>query len=307
MADLVHININDGANGITATVKRDGKMRTYVRTFDSVAAYIKHNEQTPTDADAALHHASITRGDKSRGRDWLGVETVAQVRAAVTTGWAEGAEKIRGAFDEVKNVPVPKSLRRKPVRGDMGDELCPHAILRGDFSHAWTRKTRQTAQGKRTVQLVANILDNATHSASELFWRGAATLKLAVMLVEAGYAVEIYAGLAINFHFKNHSNTWNLVDLIKVKTANAPLDIQNLAGVIGLSGFARYYGFMGIINAAIECAGDAADGGLGSAIGLDVALLDQGDRFVTPRCNTAQDAEKWIRDTLADIEGEVKL
>lgn len=157
----------------------------------------------------------------------------------VLGGWKEGAEEVRKRMERVEVTP-PVSIKRRVVRADQGDELDIHAVLRGQLDTAWQSRRRRQAFGPRIVRIVAQTNLLAQTSSEELFWRGAAVVKLADVLTEAGYAVEIVGAHAATTVDMDRAN-WLLTFVLK--HAQSPLDIESLAGVVCNAGFHRTFGF----------------------------------------------------------------
>ena len=128
-------------------------------------------------------------GLAGHGTSWYG-GTAAQAAERAERGWVEGADE---ALKRLANlsVPLPTSVKRKLVREDHGDELDIHAVYRGDLSHAWSSRKRRPVRGSMLVRLVSQSDVNAWVTAEQLFWRGAALIKMADILTAAGYSVEI--------------------------------------------------------------------------------------------------------------------
>jgi hypothetical protein len=153
-------------------------------------------------------------------------------------GWPEGAERVRSMMDEV-DAPPPVSLRRKTQRADQGDELDIHEVYRGGLDRAWTRRRRQRSRARMSVRLVAQIGGHRHTTHEEMFWRGAAVLKLAELLEESSYRVEM---VGVNQHLIDGHDVSSYCSFV-VKDAGAPLDVEQVAGVLCNAGFFRTYGF----------------------------------------------------------------
>jgi hypothetical protein len=183
-----------------------------------------------------------SRGDWAERKDsesWLNAPSAKEAAARVTHGWPEGARRVLSSLADL-DVPVPVSVRRRIARADQGDELDIHAVNRGDLATAWTMRRRRHARGSFTVRLVAqaNLLGKTTPD--ELFWRGAAIVKLADALTAAGYSVEIVGAISSN---RVKGVDGDFLVTFPLKEAAAPLDVEALAGVLCNAGFHRLYGF----------------------------------------------------------------
>lgn len=276
----------------------------YRRHFDSVTAYVDYIAQQ-VDCMNIIGNKSraLSYRNDSRGREWLGVEDAAAVRHAMTHGWPEGVKRMREALDQMQQIPAPVNTRRRRVWTDQGDSVDIHRVNSGRLDVAWQRCQRRTSSAVRTVRLMANILDNCNAKASETFWRGAAVLKLADLLTEAGYSVEIAGAFSSVTYDDRRGN--RMLDSITVKAASAPLDVDALAATLCLTGFARVYGFMGVISAA-DHFGRNVHGGLGQAntpLAKALRASEQGaDLFITPNINNAATARAWVEEVIASMD-----
>jgi len=120
---------------------------------------------------------------------WLGVSSVAELRSVLQKGYPAGVAKLEQIT--VGDLPEPQDIRRRRVRSDQGDELDMQAVYRGDLSRAWSRTKRQSRTSVRSVSIVIDLCGNANITSDQLFWRGAAGLRLANELTNAGYSVAI--------------------------------------------------------------------------------------------------------------------
>lgn len=252
-----------------------------------------HAEQTATGQRYRDH-------SDSHNADWLG-GTVDQLNERLTRGWPEGVAKLEQIATREIN---PVSIRRRRVRGDQGDELDMQAVYRGDLARAWTRTRRQSrAGGFRTVTLVCNLSDSAGVEAKELYWRGAAVLKLADALTQAGYGVGIYG--AITSRECSADDTVSACQFVEIKATDSPLDLSQLAALTAMPGWFRTRGFAGIV-AACDLAGTTYDSGLGkpdhAAVGEYAAMLGLSNCFIQPKVNSKDAAEKWIDEVMGQIE-----
>ena len=133
------------------------------------------------------------------------------------------------------------------MRADQGDELDIHAVYSGGLDRAWSRKRRKNARSRMSVRLVAQMGGSRHMVAEEMFWRGAAVVKLAELLEESSYRVEI---VGADWHEVDRSIVFGdeklaaaVIGSFIVKDAGAPMDIEAVAGVLCNAGFFRTYGF----------------------------------------------------------------
>lgn len=271
----------------------------YRRHFDSIGDYAAYGEHGP-----AVSHAH-NRAEQERvlagngkGEHWYGVADVQAARRAMAQGWPEGVARMLAGIKELSNVPQPRNVKRKLIRADQGDEFDIHAAYCGRLDRAWTRRARREVYGSRNVRLVADVLDNASVDAATIFWRGAAVLRLADMLTEAGYNVEIWAGFA----GQGCAPGITQVDTVCVKAPTAPMDLNALAAALCMTGFARVWGFLSIMRAADECGHDV-NCSYGSHLDMPEALREKDEnQYVTPTLNNPTQARAWVEGVIRSLD-----
>tara|TARA_R110000868_G_scaffold125041_2_gene330499 strand:+ start:19606 stop:20475 length:870 start_codon:yes stop_codon:yes gene_type:complete len=234
--------------------------------------------------------------------DWLGVSSVKELRSVLTKGYPAGVEKLEKIT--VGDLPSPQDIRRRRVRSDQGDELDMQAVYRGDLSRAWSRTKRQSRNSVRSVSIVIDLCGSARVTSDELFWRGAAGLRLASELTNAGYSVAIY-GAAGSGCYTSEGNE-NLAQFVEIKAEDSPLDMDRLASLTCLAGFFRTSLFTGIVFAA-DKQGKKACGSLGApsnallAEGIKALPVPQ-DSIIQPKTVKNQStAEEWLKSVLEQI------
>lgn len=273
-------------------------MKIHHRHFHSIQEFM-------ADCDAAnkVQRNSTRRMEikqDNRGADWLGVGSRKEVVKAVSEGWKEGAEAIESLYTKmVRTLPRAIDVRRKRVRGDIGEELDIHSVYRGDLSRAWSQMSRAMRHGTSLVRIVADVCDNSHVSAEQLKWRGYAALALSRILNKAGYSTEICVAVAVKNATENGSNGQIVLTTVTVKPRHVVQDTRMLAATVALPGYFRHYGFIGITRRCDEL-GQAAEGGLGQAIKSD-GLIEPDARVlqtVTPPLRNNTEVEKWIATTV---------
>jgi hypothetical protein len=234
-------------------------------------------------------------------KDWLGVRSVAELRSVLTKGYPEGVAKLEKIT--VGDLPAPQDIRRRRVRSDQGDELDMQAVYRGDLSRAWSRTKRQSRNSVRSVSIVIDLAGNANVTSDELFWRGAAGLRLAYELTEAGYSVAIYGAAGADEITTQGSN--NVCQFVEIKAEDSPLDMDRLASLTCLSGFFRTSLFTGIYFAADKL-GLQASYGLGRsnnkllAEGIKALPIPQ-EAIIQTAVKSKSSAEAWLKSVLEQI------
>lgn len=240
-------------------------------------------------------------------RDWLGVSSVSELRSVLTKGYPAGVEKLERIT--VGDLPAPQDIRRRRVRSDQGDELDMQAVYRGDLSRAWSRTKRQSRNSVRSVSIVIDLCGSARITSDELFWRGAAGLRLASELTNAGYSVAIYgAAGADSYTTEGHER---LAQFVEIKAEDSPLDMDRLASLTCLAGFFRTSLFTGIVFAA-DKQGKKACSTLGApsnallAEGIKALPVPQDSIIQPPTVKNKSSAEAWLKSVLEQIANPIQ-
>lgn len=278
------------------------------RHFDSVTDYCSvpfEREDNRALCSATLWRTTgwVERRDET---NWLGTKTRKTAADRATLGWPAGADRVQSLLEEV-DVPLPVEVKRRLSRADQGDDLDIHSVYRGDLDHAWSKRTRQQHRARRIVRLVAQTNLLGVVKVEDLFWRGAAVARLADLLTNAGYVVEIVGAMAsIEVGLANPCD-WLVT--IALKDAQSPLDLPGLAGVICNAGFHRTWGFRAYC--AIATWGPCKPGRASSdennkiipAAGLDA---DGTPTFIIPYGVKSQGAATgWIRNCVKQLAESV--
>lgn len=229
---------------------------------------------------------------------WLGASSACEAANRVTHGWPEGAQRVKEQMESLE-ITAPMSVRRRRTRTDQGDELDVHRVYRGDLDHAWTARKRREVRSPVLVRLVAQVNLLADMEAEALFWRGAAIVKLADLLVDAGYNVEIVGAVATS---KIARTPTDYCVTFPLKESTQPLDIEQLAGVVCNAGFHRLFGFrayLGLAPMKMASPGDAHSDFTGTILEREFGNSEKTEgypTFITPyRLPTKEAAEQWVR------------
>ena len=246
------------------------------------------------------------RSTESRS-NWHGVDggAVQCVRMATVDGYPAGEDRLR-AFHEDVAAKLPRALgfMRTKHRGEHGDEVDVHAMLRGAHDKAWTRSTRAIRAGSGILRLCVDIGGNAHQSASALQWRGLAGAAMAEVMRKAGYSVEIVACFAVS-NPSDKSGFGNAAVSCVVKPRTALIDFGQLAATVCLPAFFRTLGFAALVRAC-DRAGAVADSGLGQYLAVSGVLpVDPKvtTLFVSPDVMNRDSAVDWVRQSVALLQG----
>ena len=267
------------------------------QTFPSVAAVLEAarfcdtaNRQLWANVYIVNEKRMIDAAERVR---WYGLEPgPGAVRDAVAQGWPEGVRRINEALADLRDdIAPPVSVKRRRVRSDHGAEVDMSAYWRGRADIAWTDCRRTSTRAPQVVTIAAQIsAPGKTHS-GDLFWRGAAVLKLADLLTAAGYHVRIDAVRHVRHGYTDHPG--RLLQRVTVKEATAPLDVESLAAVLCLSGFFRMFLFACMCSMLYK-----VQKGCGFTERYQAA---PGEVAGVEDCTDADTARAWIRAQLEAI------
>jgi hypothetical protein len=279
---------------------------TRVHWFDSIASYRACGETSRHGINAHQTARSL----EPTGEYWWGkgIENCAQARATFDSGiYPAGAELIRDHLSALECPELaPVQIRRRAKRGDFGDEVDIHAVNAGAIDTAWRRMGRQALPGNAVITLAVNGSISAGTDAMELFWRAAAILKLADLLSSRGYSVRL-AWLDATEGLYMSGNAQNRVDVVTVKDAHAPLDMQAMALALACPSMLRLCEFSAA--AAVQERLSQGFGVPGRVAGLcneatDVFAGSPGMTLDGGAVNSADTAKAWIVATLAELVDE---
>ena len=249
--------------------------------------------------------AESKTGDEAQR--WFGAPSYAVMKERLQKGWPEGVERLMKLA--LAEVPAPQSLRRKKVRSDFGDSLDMQRVYRGDLAQAWERTQKRASNNPPTITILVNLSCLAYVNSDELFWRGAAVLRLTEALSIAGYNVAIW-GTCASFDaycYDRHAN----VQFVPIKDSDSPLDISQLASVICMAGYKRYFLHKGRVELG-EKFEKSTKVGLGDS--SVYARIDQitmhalrafphipQEVYYMPQIHSQQEAESWISKQLTKL------
>lgn len=281
------------------TITKQGSTTHVAIMWDSpfeaaqVAPTLKRDENRRRAMKDAIEGSHSGSGNEK----WYGTSTFAEASDRIKRGWPEGAKRL--AEIATKEIEL-QSVRRRRTRGDQGDEIDMQAVWRGDLSRAWTRTRRQMRSGgMRNITLVCQLVASASATSKELFWRGAAALRLADELTSAGYNVGIYA--VCTTHNSGMNKRVDTAQFTEVKAPDMPLDLSALAALTAMPAYFRSTMFAGICTAA-DLADDDCDYGYGApsfdSAQTAAAALGLENAFFQGNITDKAGAEAWIDSVL---------
>lgn len=183
----------------------------------------------------------VERGMYGCGERWYGLPTLEAVRRAVAEGWDDGVRRVEENFSQIEVDIASTSKRRRRRYADQGDELRMDRVWNGQIDRAWQRTFRENRSAPRNITLAVDLPISCNKHADDLFWKGAAALFLADRLTDAGFNVEVIAISSIRELIETRGADENNCRAVRVKAADAPLDLGSLAASICLAGFWRHY------------------------------------------------------------------
>lgn len=127
------------------------------------------------------------------GADWSGASHTADAVEKLTAPYEAGAAIISRIEKAASNIKLPPKMdtRRRRVRGDQGDELDIHAVLRGQSATAWSRMGKREVTSPPMVSIVINSIIQADNEKTVISYRGAVGIVLCQLLERFGYRVRL--------------------------------------------------------------------------------------------------------------------
>jgi hypothetical protein len=266
------------------------KNDTLIGRYDDFWSYIQDAEHPSLTqhAHSQRHHKHWMEDENS---GWYGLPksyAFAGVRDLVLEGWPDGLRRMDEALGSIE-IPIPPiSVRRKRLRSDFGDELDIHRVYSGDFAKAFGSMKRPPGTKRRSLQIVVDSIANGGRDADEMFWQGAGAIKLAELLSNAGYTVELYSAFKANANCK--------IDLrVLTKSSGAPLDLCAAAATLALPAFFRCIGHAWI-HANLEVEHHSA------GVGVESLGSKDGDFVADQRIDSKEKAIEWIQKQILRMD-----
>lgn len=171
-----------------------------------------------------------------------GVSSVKELDHLILNGWHEGVSIAERLTVEL-GAPRLKNVRRVKRRGDFGDSVDMQAVYGGSIDRAWetTRREISISESGSAITLAVELSCTWNYMASDLYWTGAAAIKLADALIESGRSVQIIGYLSSSHAFRGRISDAEICFTAKEYTEVA--DISKLMTILGHAAFYRYYGF----------------------------------------------------------------
>lgn len=206
------------------------------------------------------------------------------------TQWPEGRARLAEISLPETSLPAVKSRRRKRRFGEEGDDLDLDRYLNGreDCFEYRKRELRTSATG--VVRITLELCISSMVDAENLIWTGLSAVALTDKLENAGYRVELVAlctNICTHHGDKHHNST---LDVVRVKDASAPLNIDAALMAVAHPAAFRYWCFANWLMRPVKF-----DEGLGTT--SESPEPAKGDIHI-PRVTSARDAADVVRSAL---------
>lgn len=224
---------------------KHAKHETVTMRFYGLADAMNIRPASASNPSGCMANTVKNMSDSKTGRDaekWFGdgIRSKQQLVEVCASGWTAGLNKIYRAVGQVGGDIVPISLKRRIVRSDTGDNYDIHRAMSGGLDRSWdSHKRQKRVAGGAQITIAVSIGQNSGTHANAAFWRGAAAVRLADLMTEAGYQVQVIGYSSTFDAFE--TGTPHQLTLIEVKAASDPLDLTALATSVALAGFYRHF------------------------------------------------------------------
>lgn len=231
----------------------------------------------------------------SSNKKWLGCDSPNDVDRLVHEGWPEGVERAIAIRDRiVYSLPPPKTLRKRKVHGDFGDEVDIQKIYSGDWDRAWTKTQREMVTGMPVIRILTSFAANCDKSADAMFYKGVTAAILTDILEARGYRVEVVIYSHVQGVYTNGDSSYCQ---LMVKDSKEPLDLSRLIVTTALSGFFRYHWFKYAVSLPI-----LAFDSLGRTLESPVSKYEKEKDIVISDIYSEHEAVNMIKNVLKSLE-----
>lgn len=175
----------------------------------------------------------------------------------IKTPWPEAERMIQSVLNQIdrKDLPIPKSVKRKRTWNEDSGEVSVDRALGGD-SMLFQEARRQSTNSPTTVTILAN-LETATRTKLGVYWRSATAIAVIDILEELGYSCELWVWCAgQNVYRGDYPNQFTAALL---KEAGDPLNISSMCDT--LSEWFTIYGIFNTFAAAKSASTRSLGGG----------------------------------------------
>lgn len=248
---------------------------------------------------------------KRLDHNWMGLENevlsrdepaVEAAKRLVRDGWRKGVDLMAEVSDKI-TAPTPKVIRRRQAWRENGDDVEMQRVWSGNIENAWRTTVRDYRNGPQRVRVLIDAIESGGNGAEGMRWRGVAALKLADLLTEAGYSVQIESVISCK-DSSNAGKTFKLRTI--VKEYEAPSDLLTLAATTAMPAYFRALMHLW----GLKVSPHAREMGVSYQVRTpEVSEFPDGDAnaavFLLPRTlSTAETASEAITKIINKLDGE---
>lgn len=176
----------------------------------------------------------------NRDYNWAWHATESQAFELAEKGWRDGAERIAKLSGPVIEQISSRIRKPEPAFTDEGASIDMGRFLEGDpecFVQWHETEVEHPAPG-RVVNIIVNLTVSAFFTANQFYAKGASIAILVDCLEHSGRRVNLDAAICVADSQKNPAGC-----VIRLKSADEPLNLQAIAAVIAHPAFYRHLGF----------------------------------------------------------------
>jgi hypothetical protein len=203
-------------------------------------------------------HSLSSIKKEGNGESWwgMGLNSWKDVERVRAEGWHDGMKEARVAAAKIKELPKLREFKRRRRFKEFGDNILMDRVYSGQLDRAWETRIREVRAGFDTgaIRILVSVCASCGVDARKMFWRGAAAAVLCEQLEISGKPVEIVAYCHEGNEYPDHRKCKNRCDIVMVKAAGDPLDLDSLASVICMPGWFRYYLFKAFCSEKMRAA-----------------------------------------------------
>ena len=218
-------------------------VKTHEKHFGSVSDLMNAKASDENEHNEQSHYSS--------GLSWLGVNGgIKNLKKEVSTNWQAGAKKAAKIRNKIAaDIPPAKSIKRKRVFNDNGDDFHLDRLYNGDIDSCFSDMQKRESSGSPIIKIHICCGGCCNLDAEELFYQGITAAILTDVLENAGYRVELQGFYHASNAFQNgHSRNVTF----DIKKSDEVLTFSKLVTVTALAGFFRYYGFKAYMSYDME-------------------------------------------------------
>ena len=242
--------------------------------------------------------------------DWMGIKDEIKPNETphecttrlIREGWMRGVE-LMAEVEKSLSLPPPKAIRRVQRWMNSGDDIDMQRVWNGDIDNAWRGTQRDFRSGPQRVRLLIDCIDSGGVDEKQMRWRGVAALKLADMLTEAGYSVQVESVMSTK-DWPNGKHKF--ICRVVVKDYTQPADLLTLAATTALPAF-----FRALFHTWGSTVAKFQRHGVGYVVPDKTPVdhfkdeFDNAPMFMLPKSlKNAESASERIAEIIREIEGE---